>query len=322
MAAMTRGGESWVDASIEAEYRPGNGLALVLLLAGPEPGRLRLVDAMGEGRARVVDVQPRTAIELPGGLRLAVAEWMPNAVQDAKPFVVPPSQRVRDARELFSMMRLSVPAGAAPGANPVAAWLPYHPWVFDSERDVLRRYWLTPTTVRLPDGSDLEVLFSRERLPLPAPVALEAFELATNIGGFSGESSSIRNYTSIVRFGAPGAGGAVAWGQPERLSVNEPVEHDGYWFFQSQWDPPDEARQGGMASAGLNYTVLGVGNRHGVWLQLAGCVLACVGMLYAFYVKPVIKRRHRALVLAEIARATAEGRAPRFPKGLQENVHA
>jgi hypothetical protein len=45
-------------------------------------------------------------------------------------------------------------------------------------------------------------------------------------------------------------------------------------------------------------------------------------MAWAFYVKPVIKRRNRALVLAEIARAKAEGRVPRFPKGMQEDVHA
>ncbi len=40
------------------------------------------------------------------------------------------------------------------------------------------------------------------------------------------------------------------------------------------------------------YTVLGVGNRHGIYTQLAGCTIAVFGMLYAFYVKPVIKRRH------------------------------
>ncbi len=323
MAAMKRGGESWVDPTIEVEYRPGNGLALVLFLAGPEPGRLRMVDALQEGKARVMDVKPRVPVELAAGLRLAVAEWFPNAVQEAKPMVVPQAQRQRDARELFSMMRLTVPAGGAAGAKESSAWLTYHPWAFDSERDVLRRYWLTPTTVRLPDGSELEVLFSRQRLPLPAPVALESFVLATNIGGFSGDTSSIRNYTSVVRFGgAPGADGRPTWSAPEPLSVNEPVERDGYWFFQSQWDPPDEARQGGMASAGLNYTVLGVGNRNGVWIQLAGCVIACAGMAWAFYVKPVIKRRNRRLVLEEIARAKAEGRAPHFPKGLQEDVHA
>ncbi len=312
MAAMKRGGESFVDPSVEVEYRPGNGLALALLVAGPEAGRLRLVDSLGRKDARIVDVTPRQPVELAAGVKLTVTEWMPNAVQESKPYVVPPEQRQRDARELFAMARVGPQAGGS------HEWLQYHPYVFDRPQDVLRRYWLSPSTIALPDGTKLEVLFSRQREPLPQPVALESFELATHVGGFSGQSSSIRNYTSVVRFrNADGT-----WGEPERLSVNEPVEHAGLSFFQSQWDPPEEARQGGMASAGLNYTVLGVGNRNGVWIQLAGCVVAVVGMAYAFYVKPAIKRRHRQQVLDEIARARAEGRPPVFAKHLSESVHA
>lgn len=328
MAAMKRGGESFTDASLEVEYRPGNGLALALLVAGPEQGRLRLVDSLGRPEARIVEVLPRTPVELAAGVKLTVTDWMPNAIEESKPFVVPQSQRQRDARELFSMMRLNqvLPTKTALGAaSPVAApssvpveWLTYHPYVFDRPQDVLRRYWLTPSTITLADGSSLEVLFSRQREPLPAPVALETFQLTTEVGGFSGQSSSIRNYTSVVRFQQSGG----EWSVPERLSVNEPVEYDGMSFFQSQWDPPEEARQGGMASAGLNYTVLGVGNRHGVWVQLLGCIVACIGMIYAFYVKPVIKQRNERLVLEEIARAKAEGRRPSFPKHHSESVHA
>jgi hypothetical protein len=312
MAAMKRGGESFIDPSIEVEYLPGNGLALALLVAGPEPGRLRLVDSLGRAEARILDVSAGAPIELAAGVRLTVTDWMPNAVEDTRPFIVPAEQRQRDARELFSMMRLSN-AGESAGE-----WLQYHPYPFDSQQQVLRRYWFRPSRLRLPDGGELEVLFSRQRLPLPAPVALETFELATHVGGFSGQTSSIRNYTSVVRF----RNGDGTWGDAVPVSVNEPAEHGGYSYFQSQWDPPDEARDGRLASAGLNYTVLGVGNRHGVWTQLAGCVIACAGMAYAFYVKPVIKRRNRRIVLEEIARAKAEGRAPRFPRDLTESVHA
>ena len=54
----------------------------------------------------------------------------------------------------------------------------------------------------------------------------------------------------------------------------------------------------------------------------AGCVIACLGMIYAFYVKPLIKRRNERLVLEEIARAKAEGRKPSFPRHTSESVHA
>jgi len=60
-------------------------------------------------------------------------------------------------------------------------------------------------------------------------------------------------------------------------------------------------------SAGLNYTVLGVGNRNGVYTQLLGCVIAVAGMIYAFYVKPVIKRRRQEEVLAGLPRGDRRG---------------
>ncbi len=58
--------------------------------------------------------------------------------------------------------------------------------------------------------------------------------------------------------------------------------------FQSTWDPP---AAGGYA--GMNFTGVGVGNRNGVHIQLLGVCIAVAGMLFAFYVKPIILRRRR-----------------------------
>jgi hypothetical protein len=98
MAAMRRGGESFVDGSLEVEYRPGNGLALALLVAGPEAGRLRLVDALGREEARVLDLRPGEPVALAAGVTLSVASWIPNAVEEVRPAPVPPAHRVREAR--------------------------------------------------------------------------------------------------------------------------------------------------------------------------------------------------------------------------------
>jgi hypothetical protein len=49
--------------------------------------------------------------------------------------------------------------------------------------------------------------------------------------------------------------------------------------------------------------VLGIGNRNGVWTMLAGCILSVIGMIYAFYVKPMIKRRSALAVFAENAKS-------------------
>ena len=84
--------------------------------------------------------------------------------------------------------------------------------------------------------------------------------------------------------------------------MNDPQESGGYWFFQAQWDPPQESLGDQFAgSRGLNYTVLGVGNRAGVIVQLVGCCLTVLGMIYAFYVKPIIKRRKQSSVRAKVA---------------------
>ena len=47
--------------------------------------------------------------------------------------------------------------------------------------------------------------------------------------------------------------------------------------------------------------MLGVGNRHGVNIMLLGCCVSVLGMIYAFYVKPFIKRQQRQAVYAQAA---------------------
>lgn len=286
-------GPRLLDDSIEVAYEPGHGLSLVLLVAGPDPNQLRVLTALGEGDATAHPITPRQPFRLPAGIALNVGEYMPRAVQETKPFIVPPAQRSRDAGVQFSNARIEVPGGGS-------LWLPYHHFVFDSDVDVLRRHRYQPSLVTLPDGRRVEVLFSRERRKLPVPVALEEFVLATHVGGFTGETATIRDYKSYVRFKKPDG----TWDEPTALSVNRPVEHGGYSFFQAQWDPPDQARfEGDRASLGLNYTVLGVGNRHGVNVMLWGTIIACIGMVYAFYIKPIIKRRQREAVQAELERS-------------------
>ena len=102
---------------------------------------------------------------------------------------------------------------------------------------------------------------------------------------------------SRVRFG----GSAGEWGPVTTVKSNHPAEFGGYWFFQSMWDRPEPSlRYGGMAHTGL-----GVGNREGVFVMLTGTLMMIVGMMYAFYVKPVLRRRR---VRKEIRGPDAVGR--------------
>jgi hypothetical protein len=169
-----------------------------------------------------------------------------------------------------------------------SAWLQYHPYPFGSVTDVVRRFAYRPTTLMLKNNKIVEILFSRKSQALPAPIALDRFEVDSHLGGFSGRTSSILNWRSIVQ---------VLDGKTHNMSVsvNEPKQYQDFWFFQSQWDPPD------TISAGLNYTVLGVGNRHGVLIMLLGCCFTVSGMIWAFFVKPMIKRKRQKAVYSQAA---------------------
>src|SRR5205814_1164020 len=74
--------------------------------------------------------------------------------------------------------------------------------------------------------------------------------------------------------------------------MNSPVYFDGgkWLFFQASFD--------GQAQ---RWTGLGVGNRPGVWVMLGGFVMIFVGVVYAFYLKPIIIRRMKADAIAKAA---------------------
>ena len=292
MGDLSHSGTILGDDSIEILYQPGNRSALLTIVAGPEEGRLRLLNVVGTSTPEVVDLQVGVPFRLSGGLELLVRQYDPRTILSSKPFIVPTSQRNRDAKDFFSRLRVSVPSGGS-------QWLRYHMYPFEGPEWKLRRHVYEPTTVTLSDGRRIELLFGRRRVPLPTEVSLEKFVLTSHIGDFDGDTSNIRDYTSLLRFrDRPGE----SWSEAVPVSVNAPVEHQGYWYFQAQWDPPDEPRfQGDVASSGLNYTVLGVGNRNGVYIQLLGCVIAVAGMAYAFYVKPVLKQRRRRAIYARAA---------------------
>lgn len=321
-APDAHGASTLIDEGIVVRYRPGAGRAVLTVVAGPTDDDLGVIFAASNRPPRHISLARGKPADLGNGLKVTLTDFFPRAVAQSKPFVVPREQRMRDAGEFFSQIKLEVEGGGSPGSARFSGgipWLAFHRYAFESAGQTLRRHIYAPSLVTLADGRQLELMFSRQRLPLPKPMALESFELATHLGGFTGESLTIRNYTSKVRFleekaldaAAGGAAGpASPWGQPLELSVNEPIERDGWWFFQAQWDPPDEARGGQPASAGLNYTVLGVGNRRGVYIQLVGCCIAVAGMIYAFYIKPLIKRRRQLAVEARVASMAARGEIP------------
>ena len=296
---------SIADPTIDITYASGLGDVLVSIIGGPEPNRLRVVSALSAATPTVREAKVGESVRFPAGITLVIDSFELRGVRETKPLVVPVAQRERDIGVQLSKLQVDVPGTGS-------RWLPYHSYIFDSALGVLRRQSYNPTTVTLADGRQVEMMFGRQRLALPVEVALDEFKLKTHVGGFSGEQGTIRDYTSLVRFRDANATPELAWSEPYSVSVNMPVEYAGLSYFQAFWDPPDRARfDGDRASLGLNYTVLGVANRHGVGTMLAGCCIAVAGMLYAFYVKPILKRRKRDAVLESIETLTASAKVKR-----------
>jgi hypothetical protein len=289
---------------VVARYEPGRRQAPVTIVAGPE-GRdaLRFVINDGAQGVRVAAAPVGGTVAAGAGVTVQVESFTPRARMEARPRIIPKRQRDRDAGELLSMLEIELDDGD----HVHRYWLPYNHYMFPtSDFNYPGRFLFRPMTLNLHDGRRVEIAFGRERRDLPAPVVLDDFVLTTRVGGFTGEVSSIRDWTSEVRFLVDGE-----WTPTMRVSTNDPVSLQGVSFFQASWDPPRPATSAeDPGSAGLAFTGLGVGNRNGVVAMLAACSLAVTGMIYAFYVKPILKRRRVRLVHEQVARDRAAATHP------------
>lgn len=278
-----------LDESIKMTYLPATGpKAPVTLVAGPEADQLRLISMLLPGETRIDDLTIGQPHQLGPDVTMTVTSYDSRMRMETRPRVIEKRARQPRAGGQLSMIKIRMPDAKR------QAWLTYHHYPFNGSEDLLRRFSYSPSIMSMPDGRLIEVMYSRQSAPLPSTVSLKGFDVKSHIGGFTGDVSSVLNWISQVKF-EDGAGSVLS-----DVSVNDPSERNGYWYFQSQWDPPERATENSPAVAGLNYTILGVGNRNGVWTMLAGSVLSVIGMIYAFYVKPMIKRRRASNVYEKI----------------------
>jgi hypothetical protein len=270
----THDGAMFVDENITMSYSPGG--APITLVGGIEDGKYILLTNLREGEQLSRPLEFGVSVSLNEEVTLTLDRVETYTTSETRPTIVPIYQRDPSALNTLSMVRVKL------GANEqsVSAWLPYHHYPFESGREAVRRFQYRPTIIQLLDGRLIEMMFSRRKAPLEVSIALDSFEIDSHLGGFTGKTASILNWRSLIQ---PQDGGSKTLA----VSVNDPQQYGDLWFFQSQWDPPDSA------SPGLNYTVLGIGNRRGVFQMLFGCCLAVSGMIWAFYVKPMIKRKRQ-----------------------------
>jgi hypothetical protein len=119
--------------------------------------------------------------------------------------------------------------------------------------------------------------------PMPVALKLQKFELIPYDGGFVGGSGLFRDFRSTLEMTDPDGRTETAV-----ASLNDPIyyNHGAWIFFQAGYDPDGQS------------STIGVGNRPGVLIMLFGCVMIVGGLLYAFYVKPIVIRRMKAAALA------------------------
>ncbi|NOX57336.1 MAG: hypothetical protein GXP29_00565 [Planctomycetes bacterium] len=273
------------DPSVEVTLRPGS---MITFVSGPDPADIEVFVGRTEDRRRVTIGEP---LDIGSGLTLAVQESYSHARIESRPVVVAKLDRDPKARNIYSRIKLELSLGDWSFSD----WLSFHRYPFSSEQYAIPgRFPYHPTRCTLPDGTRVELLFSRERRNLPRALALDDFELKVHTGGFVERNmTSVRDFISVLK---PYQNGE--WSAPVTTSLNKPAEIAGQYFFQSEWDPGEMA-----------FTGLGVGNRDGVYIQLLGTCIAVFGMIYVFYIKPVIKRRRQKAVWASVAQTGAEDQA-------------
>ncbi len=257
--------EELVDRDIRIELlnvRPGSD---VLLIAGPVGTHAILRSASGNVAHRKTELgQPVSFLD--GHLRVTIEATGRSARKTTKPRIIPPRERNLQVGMFNSMIQAEVTRGDFRER----IWIPYSPYTHSS------RLGFFPRTINLPGGDRVELLFSRQTHPLPAPVTLDDFTLEM----FPGRTRE-RDFISQVRFQKEDG----QWSEVCEVRSNQPTEFKGWWFFQATWDPPVPE----MGYPGLSYTGLGVGNRQGVRIMLLGSFLIVLGSFLAFYMKRFLR---------------------------------
>jgi hypothetical protein len=240
-------------------------------------------------------------------------------------FPVPTPESRRDKQAVGTHGRASIAVRVAPRVEPGTepawtrtVWVPFDKYARDPS---LQR------TVKLPDGRELGMAFSRRQRALPEmALRLTKFEMfpyehsdlprdyrsdVEVVSLWGGEQRSERRSTSLnepllVRVPyrsnerAPSVVNAVGWAVAQ-------VAPEWYKFSQAGWDSTGWTQSKAAVEAGratqpsARFTILGVGNNPGITIVAAGAVMMSLGIPWAFYIKPMIMRGRKRRLQRELA---------------------
>lgn len=258
---------SIVDENIELQYFDA-ATDHVLVAAGRNYSPTMIHTAPG-GKRTMQRIEFGKPIDLGQDKVVTLHELIENPRLETQPVVIPKQNRrsLMDVRRANSAIRLLLRSKDGKWSRHV--WLPFSQYNGDNLLDPVQ-----PTVVSdVPSLGEIRLMYGRATRGLPTTMTLE--RLQTDM--YPGEMQA-RDWTSLFRYRDPETG-QVRRG---RAFLNNTYSIGDWTFFQ--------ARASGDHKS---WTILGVGNRRGVWTMLAGCTLISLGMVYAFAVKPALVKRRR-----------------------------
>jgi hypothetical protein len=252
----------------DANQAPAMPRPLVLILTGPRipatlavmrPDRSRWHGRLEPGKALDVPVAGRTvrfeALDFFTHARrayeLAAGDSPPRP---GEPEAMPPAGPVLRAEIRVGDWRRTTHV-------PFFAYAPEAPY----------EQFAPPQIIDLPGGRAVKLRFSRDRVPLPATLHVRSAQYQTYPA--SGIPKDYRCDVEVVSGGVR---------RRETLSLNHPVHVGPYQFSQGTWaeDPHQPTR-----------IFLTAASRPALPIIWAGCLLICLGLPVAFYLKPLLLGR-------------------------------
>lgn len=157
-------------------------------------------------------------------------------------------------------------------------------------------------------------------LQIRPPGALETYELIYSRMPHDLGATLIPQKLTVNFF--PGRRSVESWRSYFRVEPDEDEPHIGTVYTNQTYAVgPWTLFQSGAAQDHWSYTILGVGNRRGIWPMVLGCTMITLGCLWAFYVKPALKRRAVERVREQERARAGHGGAKPARADVREMVH-
>lgn len=274
------------DPNLKLTYRSSSS-GWAILAAGP--GLTPMIGMFGlDGKVRPIALDRGKPAAIPtseGELQFTLEELFDKGQMRHLPVIEPIELRRPGLSREASAIRVKLKGKGDKAGWSESRWIPFS--AYPDEEDESH-----PMRVSMPgDPSVYELIYSR--MPRALECELAPQKLTTTF--FPGRMSATAWRSDFL---VADKGGNM---RPEYVETNQTATVGQFTFFQS-----------GAAKNGWSYTVLGVGTREAIAPQVIGCFLITLGSMYAFYVKPILKRRkaEQAKLLAANRRGSVMPDAP------------